>query len=116
VLLYPLRTGRLARPYVQVPGEQVAFLFTILRNSVPPDAAAAERQLQDNRMLYERDGGGGKRYPVGSVPFTPADWRDHFGANWPAFAAAEALRPEARAHPRAADLHPRTAPCMIDQR
>jgi cytokinin dehydrogenase len=91
VLLYPFHTGRLARRFVEVPGEPVAFLFAILRNSVPPDPAVAERQLRDNRMLYERArDSGGKRYPVGSVPFTPADWRDHFGADWPEFTAAKA--------------------------
>jgi FAD/FMN-containing dehydrogenase len=91
VLLYPFGTGRLSRPFVQTPAEPVAFLFAILRTAVPPDPAVVQRQLQGNRALYEAARAvGGKRYPVGSVPFSPADWRDHFGADYPAFAAAKA--------------------------
>jgi FAD/FMN-containing dehydrogenase len=91
VLLYPFRTGRLTRPFVPVPAEPVAFVFAILRAAVPPDPAVVQRQLQDNRALYEAARAvGGKRYPVGSVPFSPADWRDHYGARYPAFAAAKA--------------------------
>jgi cytokinin dehydrogenase len=91
VLLYPFGTGRLTRPFVQVPAEPVAFLFAILRTAVPPDPAVVQQQLQANRALYEAvRAAGGKQYPVGSVPFTPADWRDHFGLDYPAFAAAKA--------------------------
>jgi cytokinin dehydrogenase len=91
VLLYPFDTGRLTRPFVEVPAEPVAFLFALLRAAVPPEPAVVQRQLQDNRALYEAARAvGGKRYPVGSVPFEPADWRDHYGADYPAFAAAKA--------------------------
>jgi FAD/FMN-containing dehydrogenase len=91
VLLYPFRTGRLTRPFVEVPDEPVAFLFAILRTAVPPEPAVVQRQLADNRALYEAARAvGAKRYPVGSVPFGPADWLDHFGADYPAFAAAKA--------------------------
>lgn len=91
VLLYPFRAGRFTRPNVAVPAEPVAFLFALLRTAVPPEQAVVARQLADNRALYEAARAvGGKRYPVGSVPFTPADWRDHFGARYPVFAAAKA--------------------------
>jgi cytokinin dehydrogenase len=91
VLLYPFRTGLLGRPFVEVPDEPAAFLFAILRTTAPPDPALAARQVRDNRVLYERARDiGAKRYPVGSVPFSPADWRDHYGPDWPAFAAAKA--------------------------
>ncbi len=89
VLLYPFRPGLVRRPFVQVPAEPVGFLFAILRTTVPPTSAA--QQLADNRVLYERArDAGGKRYPVGSVPVTPADWVDHFGADYPALVAAKA--------------------------
>jgi cytokinin dehydrogenase len=88
VLLYPYKTSRLTRPFVMRPAEPVAWLFALLRTAVPPDPATVARQLADNRALYEAARAvGGKRYPVGSVPFTPADWRDHYGTRWPAFAA-----------------------------
>jgi cytokinin dehydrogenase len=89
VLLYPFRPGLVRRPFVQLPAERVAFLFAILRTTVPPTTAA--QQLADNRVLYERArDAGGKRYPVGSVPVRPADWVDHFGADYPALVAAKA--------------------------
>jgi hypothetical protein len=91
VLLYPFRTGRLTKPFVMRPAEPVAFLFALLRAAAPPDPAVVAKQLADNRALYEAARAvGGKRYPVGSVPFTQADWHDHYGAQWPAFAAAKA--------------------------
>jgi cytokinin dehydrogenase len=89
VLLYPFRTGVLTRPLVQVPAEPTAFLFALLRTTVPP--TTADTQLAANRALYERvRDAGGKRYPVGSVPFSPRDWRDHFGRRYPALLAAKA--------------------------
>jgi cytokinin dehydrogenase len=91
VLLYPFSTRRLHRPFVEVPREPVAFLFSLLRTAVPPTPDVIARMLAANRAVYEqaRDAGG-KRYPIGSVELSPADWRDHYGADWPAFAAAKA--------------------------
>jgi FAD/FMN-containing dehydrogenase len=91
VLLYPFATAPLHRPFVQVPAEPVAFLFALLRTAVPPAPDVIARMVAANRATYEqaRDAGG-KRYPVGSVPMSPADWRDHYGTAWPAFAAAKA--------------------------
>jgi cytokinin dehydrogenase len=89
VLLYPFRTGLLRRPLVAVPDEPTAFLFALLRTTVPP--VTADAQLAGNRALYERTrDAGGARYPVGSVPFTPDDWRDHFGTRYAGLRAAKA--------------------------
>jgi cytokinin dehydrogenase len=90
VLLYPFRPSRLHRPFVPAPREPTGFIFAILRTAVPPTPEVIARMLADNRALYEsaRDAGG-KRYPVGSVPFSPADWRDHYG---PAYGAALAAK------------------------
>jgi cytokinin dehydrogenase len=91
VLLYPFSTGKLHRPFVEVPHEQVAFLFSLLRTAVPPTPEVAERMVTDNRAVYERArDAGGKRYPIGSVRLSAADWRDHYGPDWPAFAATKA--------------------------
>jgi cytokinin dehydrogenase len=91
VLLYPFRPGRLHRPFVSVPREPTGFIFAILRTAVPPDAATIQRMLADNRALYESArAAGGKRYPVGSVPFSAADWRDHYGPTYGAVLAAKA--------------------------
>ena len=89
VLLYPFRPGLVRRRFVQVPDEPVAFVFAILRTTVPPADPAA--QVAANRALYERARAvGGTRYPVGSVPFRPLDWVAHDGRDYPAFAAAKA--------------------------
>ena len=89
VLLYPFRPGLVRPPFVELPAEPVAFLFSLLRTTVPP--ADPLRQRADNRVLYERTrDAGGKRYPTGSVPLTARDWVDHFGRDYPAFVAAKA--------------------------
>jgi hypothetical protein len=33
---------------------------------------------------------GAKRYPIGSIPFSEADWVEHFGGSFPALAALKA--------------------------
>ena len=45
--------------------------------------------LRDNRVLFEQARElGGYQYPIGSIPMTPHDWREHFGPEWPFLAAA----------------------------
>jgi cytokinin dehydrogenase len=89
VLLYPFRPGLVRRRFVEVPDEPVAFLFAILRTTVPPTDSAT--LVARNRALYERArAAGGKRYPVGTVPFTPRDWIDHYGRDYPALLGAKA--------------------------
>jgi cytokinin dehydrogenase len=107
VLLYPFRPRTVRPPFVQVPKQEpVAWLFSLLRTTVPPADPLA--QGAENRVLYERTRhAGGKRYPIGSVPLTRRDWIDHFGRDWPAFVAAKAawdprriLSPGQRIFPR----------------
>jgi cytokinin dehydrogenase len=89
VLLYPFRPGLVRPRFVEVPAGPVAFLFSLLRTTVPPADAAAQRA--DNRVLYDKAvRAGGRRYPVGSVPLTPRDWAVHYGRDYPALLAAKA--------------------------
>jgi FAD/FMN-containing dehydrogenase len=89
VLLYPFRPGLVRPRFVEVPDEPVAFLFSLLRTTVPP--ADAQAQRAGNRVLYDRArDAGGRRYPVGSVPLTPRDWAVHYGRDYPALVAAKA--------------------------
>lgn len=87
VLLYVQRRSALTRPSLRLPAgdSEWVYLFTVM-TAGPPEAGGefAERMLRRNRRFYERARDlGGVRYPIGSVPFTPDDWRDHYGDRWP---------------------------------
>lgn len=89
VLLYPFRPALVRPRFVEVPREPVAFLFSLLRTTVPP--TTVESQLADNRDVYDRGVAvGGKRYPVGSVQLSHRDWIEHYGRDYGAFRAAKA--------------------------
>ncbi|TXS49279.1 FAD-binding protein [Streptomyces sp. uw30] len=84
VLLYPVRRDRLTTPLLRAPDDATPYLFAVLRATPPDDTATVERLLAANRAAYEvTASAGGTQYPVGSVPFTRADWRTHFGPVWP---------------------------------
>ncbi len=85
-LLYPFKRRNLrhnARS-VQVPRSRLVWAFDLLR--FPFDPTLAEPLLEQNRVLfdYARDLGG-RRYPVGALEFSQADWMRHYGRNWFSF-------------------------------
>ena len=83
VLLYPLLRERLTTPLLRAPGDATPYLFAVLRATPPEDTATVGRLLAANRSAYELTAAaGGTQYPVGSIPFTRADWRTHFGPAW----------------------------------
>ncbi|WP_367124483.1 FAD-binding protein [Streptomyces phytohabitans] len=89
VLLYPLVRARLRTPLLRVPDDPMPYLMAVLRSCPPEDRGTVDRMLAANRAAYETvRARGGKQYPVGSVPFRRADWRDHFGDAWPRLKAA----------------------------
>jgi cytokinin dehydrogenase len=89
ILLYPLRRSLLHTPLLRVPDEELVFLFALLKTA-SPGAADPGAMVAANRALYDRARAlGGTRYPVGTVPFTPADWREHYGPQWPRLTAAK---------------------------
>ncbi|MFE7171683.1 FAD-binding protein [Streptomyces sp. NPDC057616] len=90
VLVYPVLRERLTTPLLRAPDDPVPHLFAVLRTTPPQDTATVDRLLAANRSAYEAAAAvGGTQYPVGSVPFTRADWRTHFGSAWPRLAAAK---------------------------
>lgn len=92
ILLYPIKTGLLTRPNVEVPDSPIAFLFAILRLATPPDDATVQRLVKANRALYEKARAlGGTLYPVSAVPMSEIDWVRHFGRDYPRFVADKAL-------------------------
>jgi cytokinin dehydrogenase len=92
ILLHSFWRFRLTRPLLQLPDARMIFLFALLRATAPPDPAIAAAMVAANRVLFEqaRDVGG-KQYPIGSIPFSRADWRDHFGDQWHRLVAAKRL-------------------------
>lgn len=91
VLVYPWRTERSSTPFLMLPDDEHTFLFSILRTAVPPTPENAAYLVGRNRLIYdELVAIAGKRYPIGSLDVTQADWQTHFGASWGAFAAAKA--------------------------
>ncbi len=89
VLLYPLLRERLRRPLLRAGRDPVPYLLAVLRTTPPQDTATVDRLLAANRAASEAARAvGGTQYPVGSIPFSRADWRTHFGSAWPALAAA----------------------------
>lgn len=89
VLLYPFRPARLSRPMLQVPDEPVAFILGLLRTA-PEIPSVIEAMIASNRTLFERARDrGGKQYPIGSVPFSPSDWVEHFAGRYRKLVAAK---------------------------
>ncbi|HEY9377978.1 MAG TPA: FAD-binding protein [Jiangellaceae bacterium] len=91
ILLYPFWSRRATRPMLQIPDQRVVFLLALLRTAVPvPSVPSVDEMLRSNRELFEqaRDVGG-KQYPIGAIPFTRSDWRDHFGDQWDRLVAAK---------------------------
>lgn len=91
ILFYPLNRGLLRAPLLRVPDEQVVFLFSVLRTAAPDSGGALPPGvlLTANRSLFDQGReAGGYEYPIGSIPVTPADWRQHFGPQYPFLAAA----------------------------
>ena len=91
ILLYPLVRSALQAPLLRVPDEPVIFLLSVLRTAAPDSGGAlsAAAMLSANRSLFEQARAlGGYEYPIGSIPMTGGDWREHFGAQWPSLAAA----------------------------
>jgi cytokinin dehydrogenase len=90
VLLYPVPRDLVTQPFVSLPDSAVVFLLAILRVVTSQDEADVRRLLAVNRALYDRARAlGGTHYPVGAIPLTPADWRAHYGPDYPRFARAK---------------------------
>ena len=46
--------------------------------------------VEANRVLFEQVRAlGGNRYAIGAIPFSQADWRQHFGPVWPLLVEAK---------------------------
>lgn len=86
LLLFPHRRARFTRPLLRVPeGDEWVYLFDILTAAPVPgvDPAFETRMVARNRTLFEKARRvGGTRYPIGTLPFSRADWVQHYGDQW----------------------------------
>jgi cytokinin dehydrogenase len=90
ILIYPFNREVFGARFFRVPDSRHFFVFSLLRNAVPPTPERAAQLIADNRTLFERATAlGGKRYPFDSVPMTRHDWQKHFQPLWGAFVSAK---------------------------
>lgn len=90
ITCYPMLTRACRTPLFRLPDESVVFPFNVIRMPASNDAAAAQRMVAQNRVLYDRiRSAGGLQYPVGAFPMSHGDWKDHFGLSWPRFSESK---------------------------
>jgi FAD/FMN-containing dehydrogenase len=90
ILIYPLNRELFRAPFFRVPDSDHFFIFSLLRNAVPPTPERAAELVAANRILFDRVVSlGGKRYPNDSVPMTRHDWQKHYQPLWGDFVSAK---------------------------
>ncbi|MBB6120590.1 FAD-binding protein [Nocardiopsis algeriensis] len=95
-LIYPQRRAHARRPLPRVPEPDGSeWLFAVDINTVSetpdPEPGFVDSMLARNRRLMARtrERHGGVLYPIGSVPLTRQEWREHYGDAWEDFHAAK---------------------------
>jgi cytokinin dehydrogenase len=83
------RRSSMKRPLVRLPNEDLVYRFQISR--VLPATADSSSAIAMNRTLYERARAmGGTRLTSSAIPFSQADWIQHYGPVWKSVQAAKA--------------------------
>jgi hypothetical protein len=54
ILIYPFNRGMFNAPFFRVPDGRHFFVFSLLRNAVPPTPERAAGLVADNRVLFDR--------------------------------------------------------------
>ena len=92
VLLYPVPSRLLTRPFLRTPDSDLVFLFSLLRTASPDtDAISVRQALARNRRLYDDAVSvGATQYPIGSIPrLTSLDWANQYGPKLARFTASK---------------------------
>jgi cytokinin dehydrogenase len=92
ILFFPLLKSTITRPLFRLPDEELVWLFDVLTaRDVPGYDAdfAANKRARNNAWFDVARSLGGTRYPIGTMDFTPGDWRRHYGREWRGFAEAK---------------------------
>jgi FAD/FMN-containing dehydrogenase len=90
ILIYPFNRELFRTPFFRVPDSRHFFVFSLLRNAIPPTPERVAELVAANRILFERAVMlGGKRYPFDSVPVTRHDWQKHYQPLWGAVVSSK---------------------------
>lgn len=90
ILIYPFNRELFRAPFFRVPDSRHFFVFSLLRNAVPPTPERCDELIAANRALFDRAVSlGGRRYPNDSVPMTRHDWQKHYQPLWGAFVSSK---------------------------
>jgi cytokinin dehydrogenase len=83
ITYYPMFTEAVRTPLVRLPDENIVFPFNLIRIPATDDEAELQRMIIGNQKIYNRIRmAGGVQYPVGVLPMSNQDWKDHFGPAW----------------------------------
>lgn len=89
IAFQPFVGSELGQPLMRVPDEDYFVLLDILRTA-PPDPAAVNAILQQNRALYDQNKAlGGTQYTISALQLSPHDWKKHFQPKWGGLVSAK---------------------------
>jgi len=88
LLFFAWKRSSIKRPLARVPNEDLVFMFRLYR--LPPASVGIASLVAMNRTLYERARDmGGTRMLQSAIPFSQADWIQHYGPVWESFRNAK---------------------------
>ena len=86
-LLYPFKRRNLRARFVETPTSSIVWAFDLLRFPFPAPGVVDALMAQNERLFRRARELGGKRYPIGALPFSREDWARHYGSDWSPFQA-----------------------------
>ncbi|HEY3709934.1 MAG TPA: FAD-binding protein [Amycolatopsis sp.] len=89
ILVYPVPSAVLNTRLFRIPSGDTVFLVAALRSA--GSLEVAREMVESNAHWYRTALDlGGTRYPIGALPFTDADWRNHLGETYQPLSDAKA--------------------------
>lgn len=85
VLLFPLKASTIHQPMFRIPKEELVVLWDITTSANFPgfdQAFASQMRARNMEWFRKARALGGTRYPIGTLDFSHADWRHHYGPEW----------------------------------
>lgn len=85
VLLFPHLAAKFGSPRLRVPVHtSLVWLWGVLTTGpIGRDLDYTDRMAARNKAMWEKARAvGGVRYPIGSIPVSPSEWREHYGPTW----------------------------------